>query len=252
MQRAAVILAAGKGTRMPSDIPKVMHKIGGRPMVLHVIDTIRRVCDGGIYIVVGYMAEQVVEAVEQDTSRPVDGAVEFVYQHEQLGTGHAVLQCKNALKDFDGTVVVLNGDVPGLRAETIEEFAGYHDAEKAAATVLTAKVRNPKGYGRIVRGEDKALMKIVEEKDASEAEKKIDEINSGLFCFDKSELFGALSSTDRDNAQNEYYLTDVIGVLSQQGKRVRAFCVDDAREVSGVNTVEELEAVRRFLEGSSE
>jgi bifunctional UDP-N-acetylglucosamine pyrophosphorylase/glucosamine-1-phosphate N-acetyltransferase len=249
MRRAAVILAAGKGTRMPSDIPKVMHEVGDRPMVLHVVDTIRGVCDGGIFLVVGYMAEKVIEAVKGRGS--VDEAVEFVYQREQLGTGHAVLQCEDALSGFDGTVIVLNGDVPGLKAETIEKFAGYHDNEGAAATVLTATVERPAGYGRIVKDSEGALLRIVEEKDASDEEKKIREINSGLFCFDKSQLFGALKSTDRENAQNEYYLTDIIDVLKQKGESVRAFCVDDPREVSGVNTVQELEAVRSYLEGSS-
>ncbi|UCH83014.1 MAG: NTP transferase domain-containing protein, partial [Candidatus Latescibacterota bacterium] len=205
MKRAAIILAAGKGTRMPSDIPKVMHEVGGKPMVLHVIDAIRGICGDGIYVVVGYMADQVIRAVREYAERHQD--IEFIHQHEQLGTGHAVLQCDDALAGFEGTIVVLNGDVPGLTAETIERFAGYHDAENAAATVLTATVEDPTGYGRIVRGPEGELLRIVEEKDATEGEKKIREINSGLFCFDKSGLFDALKSTNRDNAQKEYYLT---------------------------------------------
>jgi bifunctional UDP-N-acetylglucosamine pyrophosphorylase/glucosamine-1-phosphate N-acetyltransferase len=249
MERAAVILAAGKGTRMPSNRPKVMHEIGGRPMVLHVIDTIRDIWGERIYLVVGYMAEKVVEAVKQDDG-PHRG-VEFVYQREQLGTGHAVLQCEDAMADFDGTVIVLNGDVPCLRARTIERFAQYHDAENAAGTVLTAMVDDATGYGRIVRDADGSLLRIVEEKDASDDEKRIQEINSGLFCFNKRALFEALRTTDRDNAQNEYYLTDVIDVLKRRGEGVRAFCVDDPREVSGVNTEEELDAVRRYFKGQS-
>ncbi|MEJ2720818.1 MAG: NTP transferase domain-containing protein [bacterium] len=247
MERAAVILAAGKGTRMPSDIPKVMHDIGGRPMVLHVIDTIRRVCGNQIYLVVGYMAEKVVAAVEADAGSR-DG-VRFVYQRQQLGTGHAVLQCEDALAGFDGTVIVLNGDVPCLRWETIRAFVEYHGAERAAATVLTAKIDNPSGYGRIVKDADGSLLGIVEEKDATDREKRINEINSGLFCFDKRRLFDALKATDRDNAQSEYYLTDVIGVLKERGETVRAFCVDDPMEVSGVNTEAELDTVRRYFEG---
>jgi bifunctional UDP-N-acetylglucosamine pyrophosphorylase/glucosamine-1-phosphate N-acetyltransferase len=246
VKRAAVILAAGKGTRMPAwDIPKVMHEVNGKPMVAHVVEAIRRVCDDRIYVVVGYKAEQVRGALGNT-------GVRFVYQNEQLGTGHAVVQCEEALKGFTGTVIVLNGDVPCLRPETIERFAHYHDAEGAAATVLTAVVENPTGYGRIVRAPDGSLLRIVEEKDASGEERRIREINSGLFCFEKEKLFAALSATDRDNVQKEYYLTDVIRVLKRGGEPVRAYRVDDPWEVSGVNTEEELNAVREYFEGLSQ
>ena len=242
MQRAAVILAAGKGTRMPaSDIPKVMHGVKGKPMVAHVVEAVRPVCADGICVVVGYKAEQVVDAVK-------DAGVSFVYQTEQLGTGHAVIQCEAALKEFSGTVIVLNGDVPCLRTKTIEEFARYHDREGSAATVLTAAVDDPRGYGRIVRAQDGSLVGIVEEKDASESERRIREINSGLFCFEKDKLFEALSETNRENVQREYYLTDVIAVLKRRGERVCAYRVGDPREVSGVNTEEELLAVRAYFE----
>lgn len=245
MDRAAVVLAAGKGTRMPaSDIPKVMHEIRGRPMVAYVVDAIRKVCGPRVYVVVGYRAETVVQAFE-------NSGVEYVYQHEQLGTGHAVQQCEEALKGFSGTVIVLNGDVPCVRSETIEAFAGYHDSELAAATVLTAAVDDPTGYGRIVRDDDGSLLEIVEEKDATEEQRTIREINSGLFCFDSSRLFDALAATNRDNVQDEYYLTDVIGVLAYRGEPVRAFRVDEAWEVVGVNTEQELTAVRRYFEGLS-
>ena len=246
VKRAAVILAAGKGTRMPaSEIPKVMHQVGGKPMVAHVVEAIRRVCDDRIYVVVGYEAEQVVGALR-------NLAVRFVHQREQLGTGHAVIQCEEALKGFSGTVIVLNGDVPCLRSETIEKFAHYHDAEGAAATVLTAVVEIPTGYGRIVRASDDSLLGIVEEKDATAEERGIREINSGLFCFEKEKLFEALSATDRDNAQKEYYLTDVIRVLKRRGEPVRAYRVDDPWEVLGVNTEDELKAVRVYFEGLSQ
>jgi len=242
MQRAAVILAAGKGTRMSaSDIPKVMHGVKGKPMVAHVVEAVRPLCADRICVVVGYKAEQVVDALK-------DAGVSFVYQTEQLGTGHAVIQCEEALKEFSGTVVVLNGDVPCLRTKTIEEFARYHDCEDSAATVLTAEVDNPKGYGRIVRAPDGSLVGIVEEKDAGEGERRIREINSGLFCFEKAKLFEALPETNRENVQREYYLTDVIGVLKRRGDRVRVYRVADPREVSGVNTEEELRAVRAYFE----
>jgi bifunctional UDP-N-acetylglucosamine pyrophosphorylase/glucosamine-1-phosphate N-acetyltransferase len=242
VKRAAVILAAGKGTRMPaSDLPKVMHEVKGRPMVSHVVDAVRPLCAERIYVVVGYKAEQVVGALKQ-------AGVEFVRQSEQLGTGHAVIQCEEVLRGFSGTVLVLNGDVPCLRTRTIEEFVGYHDSEGAAATVLTAEVEDPKGYGRIVRGSDQSLVAIVEEKDADDADKRIREINSGLFCFEKEKLFEALAATTRDNVQREYYLTDVIGVLKRKGDTVRAYRAADPREVSGVNTEDELRAARKYFE----
>lgn len=240
----AVILAAGKGTRMPAgDIPKVMHPVAGRPMVAHVVDAVRPVCDGRIYVVVGYKAEQVRESLAET-------GVEFVYQREQLGTGHAVVQCAPALDGFSGTVIVLNGDVPCLRSRTVEEFVSYHVAEDAAATVLTAVVASPTGYGRIIRDPDGSLARIVEEKDADERERAIDEINSGLFCFDKVKLFDALAATNRKNAQREFYLTDVIGVLKKRGERVRAHRAADAWEVAGVNTADELAAAREYFERS--
>jgi bifunctional UDP-N-acetylglucosamine pyrophosphorylase/glucosamine-1-phosphate N-acetyltransferase len=244
LERAAVILAAGKGTRMPTaDVPKVMHAVADKPMVAHVVDAVRPLCGDRIYVVVGYKAEQVLEAL-------AGSRAQFVYQREQLGTGHAVLQCAKALEGFSGTVIVLNGDVPCLRSRTIEDFASYHDAEGAAATVLTAELADPTGYGRIVRDTDGSLARIVEEKDAGERERAIREINSGLFCFDKRKLFDALSATNRNNAQGEYYLTDVIGVLKQLGEPVRAHRAVDPREVAGVNTAEELAAVREYFERS--
>lgn len=237
-----MILAAGKGTRMPeSNLPKVMHEVKGRPMVSHVVDAVRPLCAERIYVVVGYKAEQVVGALKQ-------AGVEFVRQSEQLGTGHAVIQCEEVLRGFSGTVLVLNGDVPCLRTRTIEEFVRYHDSEGAAATVLTAEVEDPKGYGRIVRGSDQSLVAIVEEKDADDAQKRIREINSGLFCFEKEKLFEALAATTRDNVQREYYLTDAIGVLKRKGDTVRAYRAAEPREVSGVNTEDELRAARKYFE----
>lgn len=240
MSMAAIILAAGKGTRMTSDRPKVLHMVQGRPMLAHVIDAVREACDGRIYVVVGYRAEEVEEACHSD-------GVHFVLQEEQLGTGHAVMQCEKPLSGFSGTVVVLNGDVPCLRPQTIRQFSDYHHDEGAAATVLSARLEDPFGYGRIVRDDNGALAAIVEQKDADETIRRINEINSGLFCFDKEKLFTALAAIGRNNAQNEYYLTDVIAVLKNGGEAVRAYCVDDPSEVAGVNTDAELEAIRRRM-----
>lgn len=242
MALAAVILAAGKGTRMTSDLPKVLHTVNGRPMLALVIDTVEKVPADRICVVTGYRAE-LVEAACRDKQ------VEFVLQAQQLGTGHAVMQCEKTLEDFEGTVIVLNGDVPCLQTGTIREFVAEHHRSAAAATVLTTVIDAPKGYGRIVRDEAGALLKIVEEKDASEEQRRIREINSGLFCFDKNELFDILGGVDCDNSQQEYYLTDVIALLRAKDRPVAAFCIEDQREVAGVNTDDELAEVRKFFEG---
>jgi len=244
MPIAAVILAAGQGTRMKSDLPKVLHTIDERPMVLFVIDTVAQVNPERVIVVVGYQGDRVRAACE-------GAGVEFVVQEQQLGTGHAVMQAEESLSGFNGTTLVLNGDVPCLRPETLQEFVAYHRSSGAAATVMTARMEDPSGYGRIARDADGSLLRIVEHKDASPDELAIDEINSGLFCFDTQALFTALHQTNTSNAQNEYYLTDAIEMLRAQGKRVSAWCVPDNSEVAGVNTIEELDAIRSAMGGRS-
>lgn len=241
---AAVILAAGQGKRMKSDLPKVLHAIDGRPMVRYVIDAVNRLGPETVVVVTGHQAER-VEAACAGTG------VVYARQEQQLGTGHAVMQALPLLAGFHGTIVVLNGDVPGLRAETIRRFIDYHRAAGFSATVLTARLADPSGYGRIVRDGDGRLLRIAEHKDASESERAIDEINSGLFCFEADTLRATIAQVGRGNAQNEYYLTDVIGLLAARGQPVGAYCVEDSREVAGVNDLSELEAVRRFVGGSS-
>jgi bifunctional UDP-N-acetylglucosamine pyrophosphorylase/glucosamine-1-phosphate N-acetyltransferase len=243
MKTAAIILAAGQGTRMKSDLPKVLHTINGRPMISFVVDSVSEFSPDHTIVVVGYQAERVREAL-------AGSRVQFALQEEQLGTGHAVMQCEGLLDGFGGTVMVLNGDVPCLRPETLREFAEFHAAHGAAGTVLTAALPDASGYGRIVRAPDDSLLRIVEHKDATPAQLEIREINAGLFCFEKESLFEALHGLDRDNAQAEYYLTDVIGLMRDRGLEVRAYRVEDEREVAGVNNVEELDAIRRYFEGS--
>ncbi len=240
---AAVILAAGQGKRMQSDLPKVLHEIDGRSMVCYVIDAVKTLSPRHIVVVTGHQAER-VESVCAGTG------VQFARQTQQLGTGHAVMQALPLLDAFDGTIVVLNGDVPGLKPETIQRFVDYHRESGYRATVLTARLPDPSGYGRIVRDNAGNLSRIVEHKDASADERAISEINSGLFCFEADDLKASIARVGRGNAQNEYYLTDVIGLLASAGKPVGAYCVDDAREVAGVNDLSELEAARRFVRGA--
>jgi bifunctional UDP-N-acetylglucosamine pyrophosphorylase / glucosamine-1-phosphate N-acetyltransferase len=237
---AAVILAAGQGKRMQSDLPKVLHEIDGRPMVRYVIDAVQALGPELVVVVTGHQAERVESAC-------AGTGVAFVRQPQQLGTGHAVMQAVPLLATFQGTILVLNGDVPGLQTETIRRFVEFHRGSAFAATVLTARLPDPAGYGRIVRDESGRLSHIVEHKDATPREREIDEINSGLFCFEARDLKSALARVGRGNAQNEYYLTDVIGLLSSDGRPVGAYCVEDAREVAGVNDLDELEAARRFV-----
>ncbi|HXV14917.1 MAG TPA: NTP transferase domain-containing protein [Candidatus Krumholzibacteria bacterium] len=240
---AVVILAAGQGKRMQSDLPKVLHEINARPMIRFVIDAVQALGPDRVVVVVGHQAER-VEAACRGTG------VSFARQTRQLGTGHAVMQALPLLSGYAGTIVVLNGDVPGLKTETIRRFIEFHRASGFAATVLTARLPDPGGYGRIVRDAAGRLQRIVEHKDASESERAIDEINSGLFCFEAADLAASIGRVGRGNAQNEYYLTDVIGVLASAGRPVGAYCVDDSREVAGVNDLGELEAARRFVGGA--
>lgn len=227
---------------MSADLPKVLHKIDGRPLLHYVIDAVQPLCGGDVYVVIGYGADLV-----RDVCRNYD--VRMVVQEEQLGTGHAVQQCEGEFDGFEGVVVVLNGDVPGLRTETIRRFLDHHERDQAAATVLTAELADPSGYGRIVKDASGALQGIVEHKDADGKVLAIREINSGLFCFDKQKLFEALKFMSRDNVQNEYYLTDVIAILREWGERVGAFCVEDSREVAGINTDDELRIADRYIRG---
>lgn len=226
-KRSAIILAAGKGTRMKSQLYKVLHPIAGLSMVEHVF---RAVKDSGVSKVVtvtGHGA-QAVQEVLQDRS-------DYVYQEEQLGTGHAVQQAESVLKDEEGHTLVICGDTPLLTAQTLEELFNHHEATNAKATILTAKVDQPTGYGRVVRNDKGEVAYIVEEKDASPEEKAVQEINTGTYVFDNQMLFEGLSQIDNNNAQGEYYLTDVIEIITMQRETVSAYILKDEKEALGVN-----------------
>ena len=226
---AAVIMAAGKGTRMKSDLPKVLHKLGGKPMVEYVVNAARAAGAERTLLVIGHRWEQAKEALKHLP-------VEFVLQKEQLGTGHAVLQTEKLLCDFEGDVLVLCGDVPLLRPDTLTGFVGEHRKRKASATVLTAIPGDPTGYGRVVRDERGLVQEIVEEKDADADQRRIREINTGTFCFDRSSLFSALGMLSNDNEQGEYYLTDTLKLLRERKLPVWGVVVPDPRETLGINS----------------
>ena len=228
----AVILAAGKGTRMKSKLPKVLHKVGGHPMLEHVMDAAEAAGCRDNVVVIGHGAELVRELVG-DRAR-------IALQAEQLGTGHAVLQAADTLKDFTGTVMILCGDTPLLEAEELEKFYAEHVKSGAAATVMSALMDDPFGYGRILRDANGDVAGIVEQKDASEEQKQIKEINTGNYCVEAPLLFEVLRTLGNDNAQGEYYLTDVLAKLRAMGKKVGGVITVDSEMIMGVNSRRQL------------
>ncbi len=235
-----VILAAGKGTRMKSDLPKVLHKICGKPLLHHVLNNVEKIFNGTPYVVIGHKADKV-------KSQFKNRKVFFVLQPEQLGTGHALMQTEPFLNGKDAVIVVLNGDMPLISSEIISSLIEYHKKNRASATVLTVKMDDPTGYGRIVRNRFGHLEKIVEHKDASLGELEIKEINTGTYCFEAKELFKYLHNVRKENAQHEYYLTDVIDILRKNGKKVSAYMIEDQHAAIGINTKEQLAEAERIF-----
>lgn len=228
----AVILAAGKGTRMRSKLPKVLHKVGGKPMLQHVLDAADAAGAAEKIVIVGHEAELVETMVGEQGK--------IVLQAEQLGTGHAVMQTQDALADFKGTVMILCGDTPLLDGAELKKFYEAHVQSGAAATVLTAHMDNPFGYGRIVRDAEGNVQGIVEEKDADAQQKLIKEVNTGIYCLECPLMFEVLSTLTCDNAQGEYYLTDVLTKLNAAGRKVGGVVTEDSDMVMGINSRRQL------------
>lgn len=226
-ERFAIILAAGKGTRMKSALYKVLHPVCGKPMVEHIMNRVQEIQPTEIVTIVGHGAKRVQEQLGERTH--------YALQAEQLGTGHAVLQAASFLQGKKGTTLVISGDTPLLTSETLQALFEYHEDKKAAATVLTAHASDPTGYGRIIRDEAGTVLKIVEQKDATPSEAQVKEINTGTYCFDNELLFDALANIDTNNAQGEYYLTDIMEILKDAGDVVAAFQTADFTESLGVN-----------------
>ncbi|MBU4487088.1 MAG: NTP transferase domain-containing protein [Candidatus Delongbacteria bacterium] len=235
-----LILAAGKGKRMKSDLPKVIHKINGRELVKYVIDQAKETGSDEIWLITGHKSELVREATREL-------GVNYVEQKEQLGTGHAVLQAEEKLKGKSGDVLILCGDVPLLKPSTLKKFRELHNSSNSVATVMTTEFDDPFGYGRIIKDLSGNIIRIVEQKDANEEEKAIKEINSGVYIIDKSELFDSLKHISSDNASREYYLTDVIGILTMQNKKVKTYLIKDNTEILGINTVEQLKLAESII-----
>ena len=238
MNKYAIILAAGQGTRIKSKLPKVLHKACGKEMVNHVIDTMRAAELDEVNVIIGKGAELVKE---RTSSRNVS----YSLQEEQLGTGHAVMCTKDFLKGKSGVVAIFTGDAPLIKEDTVKNLIETHIKEENFATLLTSVIDNPTGYGRIIR-ENNEVDSIVEHKDCSENELKVNEINAGMYCFDIESLLESLDKLSNDNAQGEYYLTDVIGILKSENKKVGAM-ITDFEETIGVNSRAELSVVEGIL-----
>jgi bifunctional UDP-N-acetylglucosamine pyrophosphorylase/glucosamine-1-phosphate N-acetyltransferase len=238
----AVVLAAGKSTRMKSVVPKVLHPVCGRPMIEHVLDAARQAGVRRLVVIVGYAADQVRAALADHPD------VEFALQAEQKGTGHAVMMCREALEGHQGPVLILTGDAPLMRAESFRGLLADYHAVQAACVIGTARTANNFGLGRIVRDAEGNFQRIVEEKDASPDEKQITEINVGCYVFDGPQLLASLKELQPNNKQGEFYLTDCCGILKNHGKTVVASCRLDISEALGVNTRQQLAEVTQFMQ----
>lgn len=239
----AIILAAGKGTRMKSDKPKVVHEVLGKPMVYYSIEAAKNAGCEKVCVIVGYKAEEVEHSIyatyeSLGLADEMNNRVSYALQKEQLGTGHAV-KCASDFIGNDGDVVVLCGDTPLVTADTLESAIRRHKTDGNGVTVISAVLDDPFGYGRIIR-DDKGLDRIVEQKDATEEEQAVCEVNSGMYIFQCDALLSALSQVKNDNAQGEYYLPDTIGIIKAMGLPVDAVPMDDSDQIRGVNTLEQL------------
>ena len=242
-----LILAAGLGTRMKSAKAKVLHELGGSPLIAYVCRAAAALSPDQIYVVVGHQGAEVENAVKLE----VGALAKFVTQAAQRGTGDAVMAAKTKLENSDAAVLILSGDVPMISAETLHSFLDHHRSSNAACSILSVRLENPTGYGRILRDDTEQFIKIVEQKDATPEERKVKEINSGIYCFTASKLFSALARVTPSNNQGEFYLTDAPEVLLADGESVNIYFHFDAREVSGINTRAELAEFENLMRRST-
>lgn len=240
---STIILAAGKGTRMESDLAKVLHPVCGKPMLHYSIKLARDIGSEKIVVVVGHQNERIKELFAKSD-------LTFVHQKEQLGTAHAVLQARENLRNFDGITVILCGDVPLLLPSTVEHLIERHRSHNAILTVLTALMDDPANYGRVVKERGDTVLKIVEAGDASEEEKEIKEINTGIYCVDSRFLFDAVNQIGNDNAQGEYYLTDIFEIARKQNRKTVSSVIDNPVEAMGINTLKDLERANEIMKNN--
>ena len=241
---AVIVLAAGKGTRMKSSIAKVLHPLKNQPLLYYVLESLVPLNPDFSVLVVGFQSAVVKESFS-------NRGLIFVEQKEQLGTGHAAQQAKLALHDFSGDVLVVCGDMPLIKSQTLVDLVTRHREKKSACTVLTLKSSEKKDFGLVIRDEQGSVSKIVECKDASEDEKKVDEFNSGVYCFDKHLFLKALDEIDNNNIQKEYYLTDTIEYIVNNGFLVESLQIRDNTQLLGINTQEDLSLAEKILMGET-
>ena len=242
MTTTAIILAAGKGTRMESDLPKVLHPVCEKPMLAYVLATARQAGSDRLLVVIGHMAELVQETFADD-SRDIS----WVIQSPQLGTGHAVMVCKEPLAHLEGPVLVLAGDGPLIRPETLRELVETHQAAGAACTLATCILPEPGGYGRILRDAAGELVGIVEALDATDEQKSVKEVNVSIYCFDAAALRDVIARLTNDNSKGEYYLTDALGLLAADGRKLAAIAAVPPADVLSINTLDELRKVSDIM-----
>lgn len=238
---AVIVLAAGKGRRMKSDLAKVLHLLSSRPLLAYVLGTVSALKPQRRVVVVGHQAEAVKSAF-------TDPSLIFVEQTEQLGTGHAVQQAEACFHDFEGDVLILCGDMPLMKSSTLEKLVRHHRKSVAGCTLLSLKTKETKDFGRVVRNPQGGVARIVEHRDASAEEITIDEYNSGVYCFSKDILFKALGAIDNRNSQNEYYLTDTIDYLTRNGHNVQCVQTGEASEIFGINSLDDLKTAETILQ----
>lgn len=235
----SIVLAAGAGTRMKSKLPKVLHEVAGVSMIEHVLDVVEGVDCSKKVVVIGHGADEVKKSISHRNAQ-------FVIQSQRLGTGHAVMQADGEIPE-EGNVIVLYGDTPLIKQESINEFIKFHTTNDLSASVLTTEIHEPTGYGRIIRNDSGGVVAIVEERDTNAKEKLIKEVNSGIYCFKAKELKRSLAKLDNKNSQGEYYLTDVIGILKDEDNKVGAFKIEDSTEIMGVNSRRQLAEAEKLM-----